>query len=131
MAETVLKSVVRKTILFSLPVFITGTILFATILRSWFLPVYFFLFFLFLAVSIAYSYLLIRAAHRYPGKFIAWFMGITMVKFLLYFLVMVLYLLFYREHAVPFLLTFLVFYFSFTAFAISLTLRTVNKTSGG
>lgn len=122
-----LKNIIRNTVIFSVLLLLAGILLFSTVLKPWFLPVYLFLFVLFISVTIAYSAILVRAAERKPGKFISFFMGATAVKFFLYFSVMVVYILLDREHAIPFLLTFLLLYFGYTALAIVQTLKAIQN----
>ena len=122
-----MKNIIYRILIISLLVLIAGTILFTTVLRPWFLPVYILLFVLFTGITLLYCGVLVQAARKKPDRFISWFMGVTGIKFMLYLGIMVLYLLFFREHAIPFLLTFLVLYFIYTPTAIILTLRAVRK----
>ncbi|NOY37811.1 MAG: hypothetical protein GXO83_09565 [Chlorobi bacterium] len=126
MDNAVFKPILRNTIILTLLLFVVGTILFSTVLKTYYLPVYLLLGIIFFIVTLLYSMILIRAIRKKPQRFIAWFMGVTTAKFLLYLMIMILYLLFYREHAIPFLLTFLILYFFYTPLAILQTLKAIN-----
>lgn len=106
--------------LFLLTVFITagGWILFKTWLPDRYFTGFLFIPLLFFIVTVALHYYLIRSSGKELIKFTPRFIGATGVKMLIYVILIVIYLLIDRQHAVSFLICFLICYFLYTAIEI-------------
>jgi len=106
--------------LFLLTVFITtgGWMLFKTWLPDRYFTGFLFIPFLFFIINVALHYYLIRSSEKVMIKFTPRFIGATGVKMLIYVILIVIYLLIDRQHAVSFLICFLICYFLYTAIEI-------------
>lgn len=115
--------------LFFLTVLITftGWILFQTVLKDQYFSGFLFLPFLFFGITIALHIYLIKSSQKEIIKFTPRFIGATGIKMLIYFILILIYLLIYREHAVSFLICFLICYFTYTAFEIISILKYLRK----
>jgi hypothetical protein len=106
--------------LFLLTVLITiiGWILFQKVLPDQYFRGFLFLPLLFFGITIALHIYLIKSSQKEMIKFTPRFMGATGIKMLIYFILIFIYLLIDRAHAVPFLICFLICYLIYTAFEI-------------
>jgi hypothetical protein len=88
------------------------------IFKTWFPEKYFngllFIPFLFFFITLALHFYLIRSSRKEIIKFTPRFIGATGIKMLLYVIILVIYLLIDRAHAVSFLMWFLLCYFLYT-----------------
>jgi len=113
-----LKKFISRGIIISLILFIAGFFLFITILKEYFsfsFPVLLLVIFL---ITVLFHRYLIRSACESNRKFPAKFLGATGIKMGLYMILIILYILFDRENAVPFLLVFMIIYLTFTIFEV-------------
>jgi len=65
-----------------------------------------------------FQYLLIRAETQKPGTFVRVFMGAVALKLLVYIGLIVLYSIFFRAHAVVFIIGFLLHYLLFSGIEV-------------
>jgi hypothetical protein len=65
-----------------------------------------------------FQYLLIRAETQKPGTFVRVFMGAVALKLLVYIGLIVLYSIFFRAHAVVFIMGFLLHYLLFSGIEV-------------
>lgn len=92
------------------------------LLLSYLLPVtYFsmalpFLFPFYIGTSLISYHVLLKSLHRRFSKFVNLFMGVTAIKLLWYLVVMVSYILIFRNDAVPFAINFFILYLCYTVF---------------
>jgi hypothetical protein len=91
-------------------------------------PEYFFTGFLFVplvlfVITIGVHRYLIIASQADNRKFTYKFMGATGIKMFVYLIFIAVYLLIDREHAVPFLICFLILYFLYSVFEILTVLK--------
>lgn len=78
---------------------------------------------LFFCITLALHWYLVRSSRKEIIKFTPRFIGATGIKMLLYIILIVVYLLIDRAHAVSFLIWFLICYFLYTAVEILSMLR--------
>ena len=81
-------------------------------------------------VTCASHYWVMKTVTDKPKAFNQVFMLQTTVKLLLYMACIVVYLLFYRQHGVPFTIHFLVSYLVFAIFEVALILKFVKNNTG-
>ncbi|MDA3942025.1 MAG: hypothetical protein PF694_00635 [Bacteroidetes bacterium] len=89
---------------------------------EWVSPAWPYLLVFFLITNISLYGLYIKAKQKKLSSFTNFFMLATFLKLVLYLIVIVVYLLYNRADAIPFVLTFFVYYLLFTAlevFAVS------------
>ncbi|MCD4747071.1 MAG: hypothetical protein K8R58_12310 [Bacteroidales bacterium] len=77
-----------------------------------------YLFFFFFALTLAVHYVLLKASEKKFSKFFNYFMLSTVVKLLIYFSVILLYVYINREDTIAFIITFFILYILFTAFEV-------------
>ena len=100
---------------------------------SYFLPVKYitptlpYLFIFFFAVTLFVHYVLMKACEKRMSKFVNFFMLATFLKLMLYIMILVIYVLFNRSDAIPFILTFFIIYLFFTVFEIISILSFIKK----
>ena len=102
---------------------------------SYFLPVKYitpalpYLFIFFFSVTLFVHYVLMKACEKRMSKFVNFFMLATFLKLMLYIMILVIYVLFNRSDAIPFILTFFILYLFFTVFEIISILSFTKKTN--
>ncbi len=111
-----LKKYILRLITFSVILGVLTFALFKFVLGQYYLPIFPFIIIFFAIVSISVHYILLKASNFRIAKFSTFYMGSTTVKLFLYIIFLIIYVLVDKENAVPFLLTFFVFYFLFTVF---------------
>ena len=102
--------------------------LFTTVLEQFYLPVFPYLIAFFVSISVLVHFILLKASNYRIAKFSTFFMGSVTLKLFMYIIFLVVYVLFDKENAVPFLITFFVLYLVFTIFeTISLLIDLKEK----
>jgi len=123
-----LKKFIKRGIIISLIIFLAGFFLFITILKEYFsfsFPVLLLVIFL---ITVLFHRYLIRSAGESNRKFPVKFLGATGIKMGFYMILIIIYVVFDRENAVPFLLVFMIIYLTFTIFEIVSVLNYINIT---
>lgn len=113
-----LKKFITRGIIISLILSIAGFFMFITILKEYFsfsFPVLLLVIFL---INVLFHHYLIRSAGGSNRKFPAKFLGATAIKMGLYLVLIILFVVFDRENAVPFLFVFMIIYVVFTIFEV-------------
>ena len=113
-----LKKFIVRGIIISLVLSIAGFFLFITILKEYFsfsFPVLLLVIFL---INVLFHRYLIRSAGRSNRKFPVKFLSATIIKMGLYLILIILFVVFDRENAVPFLFVFIIIYVIFTIFEV-------------
>ena len=108
-------------------IFVAGIILFSTLLSDFYYPFHVLSFFLFYTVTLLFHYFVLKAGQEKSAKFINYYMIATMFKIFIYLVYLSIFLFFHKQHARPFLITFLVLYFLFTFFEIRMLLLQFKK----
>ncbi len=112
-------------LLFSLTVVLT---LIGFLVMKYFVPDYYYMGFLFLplllfVITIGVHQYLIIASQGDNKKFTYKYLGATGLKMFVYLILIVIYLLLDREHAVPFLICFLILYVFYSLFEVLSVLK--------
>jgi hypothetical protein len=81
----------------------------------------------FVIISVAMHKYLVKANKKNTAKFVPVFMLVTFIKIMVCLIFMTIYALIFREHAVQFILTFLILYMIFTAFEVTSILPFVKR----
>ncbi|MDY0342036.1 MAG: hypothetical protein RBR28_00575 [Lentimicrobium sp.] len=85
---------------------------------KWFSPALPFLLIFFMATTLLSYYFVQKSAMRNPRRFIQVYLGTTVARLLLYILIIMLYVLLYREDAVNFLGAFFALYVIYSIFEV-------------
>lgn len=113
-----LKKFITRGIIISLILSIVGFFMFITILKEYFsfsFPVLLLVIFL---INVLFHHYLIRSAGGSNRKFPIKFLSATAIKMGLYLVLIILFVVFDRENAVPFLFVFMIIYVVFTIFEV-------------
>jgi len=113
-----LKKFIKRGIIISLVLSIAGFFLFITILKEYFsfsFPVLLLVIFL---INVLFHRYLIRSAGGSNRKFPVKFLSATAIKMGLYLVLIILFVVFDRENAIPFLFVFMIIYVIFTIFEV-------------
>lgn len=113
-----LKKFITRGIIISLILSIVGFFMFITILKEYFsfsFPVLLLVIFL---INVLFHRYLIRSAWGSKRKFPIKFLSATGIKMGLYLILIILFVVFDRENAVPFLFVFMIIYVIFTIFEV-------------
>jgi len=113
-----LKKFIIKGIIISLILFIAGFFLFITILKEYFSFSFPVLLLAMLLITVLFHRYLVRSAEGSNRKFPVKFLSATGIKMGLYLILIILFIVFDRENAIPFLLVFLIIYVIFTTFEV-------------
>jgi hypothetical protein len=105
---------------------IFGSILFTTILKEYYLPVFPFLVLFFAVMTVSFHTILMRSLKKAPKSFSYVFMGLSGGKLLLILLLVVVYLILRRETVIPFLAGTFLLYLVFTLFEVKTLLQLVQ-----
>ena len=82
----------------------------------------------FIAATIAFHFLTLKAASGAPKNFVRYYMGATGLRLLIYVAVIFIYRLSEgKEAAIPFAIAFMAHYFLFTVFEVAMLLKQLNR----
>ena len=112
--------------LLTLIVGLAGALLFNTILKEYYLPVFPVLLIFFALMTYIFHTVLERSFKRKPEKFTYIFMGMSAGKLFVSLLMIVIYLIFRRDTVIPFLAGTFLLYLVFTFFEVKTLLRMVQ-----
>jgi len=122
-----MKQFLLKSTVLTIIVFIVGIILYATILKQFFLIVLPFAVLLFyLITNLVHAYLL-RIAGKSGSGFVSKYMAASFLKMFFYLAVAIVYVIFNRGNAKPFFLTFLILYVVYSSFEVVEFLKVVRQ----
>ena len=112
--------------LLTLGVGIVGAVLFLTLLKEYYLPVFPVLLAFFAIMTFAFHSVLEGSFRKNPKKFSYMFMGLSAGKLFLLLLMIVIYLILRRDTVIPFLAGTFLLYLVFTLFEVKTLLRMVQ-----
>lgn len=84
---------------------------------------FFFILLFFWAVTLLVHFSLLRITRLSPRKFVSYFMLTTLVKLMIYFIAILVYVFMVKQDLLPFLLSFFILYILFTCFEVISILR--------
>jgi hypothetical protein len=108
----------RSLLLLTALVYLTGFLLFSTVLSDHFLPVFYFLGLYFMLLTIGGRLLMLKSDMNKPGSFNARYFLVRWVKVLLHMVFIVVYILNDRENILAFILVFLAGYLLYSVYDI-------------
>jgi hypothetical protein len=111
-------SLLKQLIVFSLLLVSVAVVLFFLLPGTFITPALFFLFPFFISVTLISANILIRSARKKFIRYLNVYMLTTLVKLILYVLVMVVYILLNKQDVIPFFVTFLILYLLYTIFEV-------------
>ncbi|MFC2086288.1 hypothetical protein ACFLQ9_01065 [Bacteroidota bacterium] len=85
---------------------------------------------LFTTVVVLFHIIVTRISKKNISKFTSFFMLSSTLKLFIYIIFIVVYLVFNRQHAMAFIVYFLILYIVYTAFEVIVILPEIKKTSG-
>jgi hypothetical protein len=109
---------VRRIIILSIFLTILGILLYFILPAGKFSPAAPFMPLFFLAVTAGLYYMLLKSTENKFSRFVTQFMIITFAKLFIYIIILVAYTFLNKPDAVPFILTFFIFYLIYTIFEI-------------
>lgn len=122
-----LKKFILREILFAAILGVIAYILFQTILKEYYLPVFWILFVVILILTTFFHFSVLQAGNKELSKFSSKFMMFTGIKMIIYLFIIVFYAFAYPENAKIFLISFLILYSVFTAFEVILIVSYFKK----
>ncbi|HAN18900.1 MAG: hypothetical protein A2X13_12110 [Bacteroidetes bacterium GWC2_33_15] len=123
----VLGKFIIKSIVYTILIFIVSFILFQTVLKSYYLPAFWFLLLFIAGLTIAFHTFLIRISEKELSKFSSNFILISGVKMMIYLVFIIGYSFLNPKHAVIFLISFLVLYVLYTVFEVILIIAFLKR----
>lgn len=127
MPQPVIRKFVVWILLYSVAIGLIAAAVFSFPARDYYLPVFPILLLFFAVVNIAFIYLLFAYAGHRPPVFARAFLLGSGIKFFLYIIFLLTYLLASRSHAIPFLFQFISLYFLYTIFEVTFLLKNVKN----
>jgi len=118
-----------KITILSFLIFAISTILFSTILKTWYFAAYPYLIFVIAIVTTIGHLWILKAAGQNMRRFTTAFMASVTLKLMVYLTFMLVYLLLNKSQVIPFVLTFIAFYFIFTIFEVIQVLNVIKNNS--
>lgn len=97
---------------------VLSLLVFSRLPDTWTTPAWPYLLLFFVASNLILYTLYAKAQAKKLSKFANFFMLATFLKLVVYLAIIVVYLLFYRDDVVPFVLTFFIYYVVFTALEV-------------
>jgi len=97
---------------------IAGLLTFKSFLEEYYFTGYIVMPVLFLGITLGVHTYLIKASQDKPRKFTSKFIGATGLKMFIYIIFIAIYILIDRQHAIPFLISFLILYILYTVFEV-------------
>ena len=110
-----------------LSVGVVATVLFLTVLKQYYLPVFPWVLAFVAVITIAEHYIMVKSLSGRPNRFSQSFMGASAAKLFLILIVMVIYLLIRKEDVIPFVAVVFTLYVIFTWFEVRVLLKLVQE----
>lgn len=122
-------SFIRNLFIFSAIIAIISFVLSITLLKDNFPMVAWILLAFFFIATLLFHYGLLKSSKGDPKKFVRYYMSATGIKLFVYMLFIIVYALIKRTEAVPFLISFIAFYFLYLIFEVITAQRAFKKKS--
>ena len=108
---------------------VLGLIAFTSFLSPYYIPVFPLLLAFFYLVSVISFSIIVNATRRNPRDFTNKFILFSGIKLIIYLVIIILYLFFARENAVPFLIGFFILYTVFSIYDVVSSVSFIRKHS--
>lgn len=126
---TAYRQLIVKILIFTTLVFIISFVLFSTVLKIWYFPAYPYQILLIALVTTIGHLWILKAAGQNTRRFTTAYMASVTLKLMVYLTFMLVYLLIDHSQVIPFAITFITFYISFTIFEVVQVLNYIKKHS--
>ena len=120
------KKFLKKIILFFVIITLIAAVLFLSVLKEYYMPIYLYSLIFCFAVTVLFHYILLKSLDERINRFSNKYMLLTVAKLFLYLLFVVIYLYFVKIHIMWFVFVFLILYALFSVFEV-LTILSVLK----
>lgn len=122
-----LKKFIIREIVFAAILGIVAYVLFQTILKDYYLPVFWMLFCVISLFTAIFHYSVLHAGSKELSKFSSKFMMFAGIKMIIYLFIIVFYAFSFPDKAKFFLISFFILYLLYTVFEVILILGYFNK----
>ena len=122
-----IKKFILREIIFAAILGALAYILFQTILKAYYLPVFWIILTVVVALTAIFHYSVIQIHTGETSKFTTRFMMVTAVKMMIYLVSLVIYVFSFPEKAVNFLISFFILYILYTFFEVYVIVRYLKK----
>ena len=106
---------------------LTAFFLFQTVLKDYYLPVFWILFGIITVFTAGFHYSVLQVSEKETSKFSSKFMMVSGIKMIIYLVIIVFYAFSFPEKAKIFLISFFVLYLLYTVFEVILIVNYFNK----
>ena len=104
-----------------------STMLFLKNYRPEYSSIVWMIFIYFCVLSVAFHYGLVKSTESRPQVFVRYYMATTTIKLFLNLGILVIYSVLNKNSAIPFIISFMIFYFLFTVFEVAFTWKTIRR----
>lgn len=122
-----MKKLLINTLIFSLLLEVIAVLMYFTMNKNMISPALPFLVPFFLSVSLLSNFWLVSVPAGNPNKFVRVFMITIFLKFMLYIIILVAYVMLYRDDAVRFIFSFLILFVLYLVFDVIILLQNLPK----
>ena len=122
-----LKKYLKKVLIFSILIGLIAFILYSTLLKEYYLPVFPYLFLFFILINISVHWFMMSAGKKRPATFSAYYMGTVSLKLFIYLIFLVIYVLADKKNAAVFIVSFFILYVLFSVFETVALLKDFKK----
>jgi len=113
--------------LYTLLILVLGSVLFLTVLKSYFLPILpFVLFFYYISTLVLHKFML-QISQKDISRFSFKFMMLSLIKMFIYIIFGVLYIVIDEENAVIFLVVYLILYVAYAIYEVRSVMNLINE----
>lgn len=124
-----MKQFLIKSTVLTIIVFFLGTVFYTTFLKHYFLSVLpIVVLFFYMVTNLVHAYLL-KIAGKSSSRFTSQYMAVSFIKMFFYLAVAIVYVIFNRESAKPFIANYLLLYFVYTIFEVSEFSKVIKRKS--
>jgi len=124
-----MKQFLIKSTVLTIIVFFLGTVFYTTFLEPYFLSVLpIIVLFFYMVTNLVHAYLL-KIAGKSSSRFTSQYMAVSFIKMFFYLAVAIIYVVFNRESAKPFIANYLLLYFVYTIFEVSEFSKVIKRKS--
>jgi len=120
------KFLIRE-LIFALIIVIISYVLFQTVLKEYYLPVFWLLFGIITIFTAVFHLSVLQVSDKSSAKFSSKFMMVSGIKMIVYLMLIVYYAFSFPEKAKTFLISFFILYLLYTVFEVFLIVRYLKK----
>jgi len=121
------KGFLRKILIFSIIILIIAIILFTTILKEYYMPIYLYSLLFCFAITGLFHFILVNVYNKKPTKFANNYLLLTTIKMLVYLIFVSTYLIFVKINVFWFVIVFLILYLLFAVFEVIAVLSMLKR----